>query len=36
MIVEDGEKLGAEENNFLLKRADFPYLARQLSRSDPL
>jgi hypothetical protein len=32
MIVEAGGILGAEENDFSLKR----HLVRQLSRSDPL
>jgi hypothetical protein len=36
MIIKGGGKLGAEGNDFSLKRATSPYLARQLSREDPL
>jgi hypothetical protein len=36
MIVEDGGKLVVEGNDFSFKRANSPYLARQLSRNDPL
>nr|BAD22189.1 hypothetical protein [Oryza sativa Japonica Group] len=36
MIVEGPGKLGTEGNDFSLKRVPSPYLARQLSRDDPL